>query len=418
MILSDARRPRPLANFPTHRGANQPASPLFDVFWRRLAANWTWGRLTLKLPDGSQRALTGTEAGHSAELTVSDYRFAVRVLKSGDIGFAEGYMAGEWDTPDLAVLLETLVHNYEHIRRLYDGSRMIQAVNWLGNKLNRNSRSGARRNIHAHYDLGNAFYQAWLDPSMTYSSARFEEPGQLLEEAQRAKYRSLARMMELQPGHSVLEIGCGWGGFAEFAAREVGAVVTGITISREQYEFARRRMFAAGLAERADIRLVDYRDIEGQFDRVASIEMFEAVGREYWPAYFGKLHDVLKPAGRAGLQMITIQGDLFDGYAARADFIQKYIFPGGFLPSESMVSPIIAQADLRWEKVERFGGDYADTLAQWSRRFEAAWEEVRAQDERFDESFRRLWRFYLAFCEAGFRSARTDVIQLSLARAA
>ena len=177
-------------------------------------------------------------------------------------------------------------------------------------------------------------------------------------------------------------------------------------------------MFAAGLAERADIRLVDYRDIEGQFDRVASIEMFEAVGREYWPAFFGKLHDVLKPAGRAGLQMITIQGDLFDGYAARADFIQKYIFPGGFLPSESMVSPIIAQADLRWEKVERFGGDYADTLAQWSRRFEAAWEEVRAQDERFDESFRRLWRFYLAFCEAGFRSARTDVIQLSLARAA
>ena len=151
------------------------------MFWRRLAANWTWGRLTLKLPDGSQRALTGTEAGHSAELTVSDYRFAVRVLKSGDIGFAEGYMAGEWDTPDLAVLLETLVHNYEHIRRLYDGSRMIQAVNWLGNKLNRNSRSGARRNIHAHYDLGNAFYQAWLDPSMTYSSARFEEPGQLLD---------------------------------------------------------------------------------------------------------------------------------------------------------------------------------------------------------------------------------------------
>lgn len=411
-----ARSPKTPIAFPGQ--ASKTPSPVFDILLRLLSANWSSGRLTLHLPDGSRRQLIGLQPGRAAEMTIGDFRFAARVLRSGDIGFAEGYIAGDWDTPDLAVVLETLVDNYDQIRRLYDGSLMARAVNWVGHRMNRNSRRGSRRNIHAHYDLGNAFYRAWLDPSMTYSSARFERPGQPLADAQRAKYRSMARMMDLQPGHSVLEIGCGWGGFAEFAAREAGAVVTGITISREQHELARRRMFEAGLAERVDIRLMDYRDVEGEFDRVASIEMFEAVGREYWPAYFGKLHDVLKPAGLAGLQIITIQDDLFDGYAARTDFIQKYIFPGGFLPSESTMSTVISRAGLRREKIERFGRDYADTLAQWARRFEAGWEEVRAQDARFDERFRRLWSFYLAYCEAGFRSGRTDVIQLSLARAA
>ena len=391
-------------------------SSVFDLLLRLLSANWTWGRLTLILPDGSHRRLVGRQPGHAAVMTIPSYNFAARVLKGGDIGFAEGYMAGEWETPQLAVLLETLVNNYDHIRRLFDGNPLMNAVNWLGHRLNRNSRRGSRRNIHAHYDLGNDFYRAWLDPSMTYSAARFEQSDQPLEAAQRAKYAALARLMDLKAGHTVLEIGCGWGGFAEFAAREVGATVTGVTISREQHDFARRRLFEAGLADKADIRLVDYRDVEGQFDRVASIEMFEAVGREYWPTYFSKVHGVLKPGGRAGLQIITIQDALFEEYDARTDFIQKYVFPGGSLPSEAKLAPVVARSGLTWGQAERFGRDYADTLAEWARRFEAAWSEIARTGAGFDERFHRLWRFYLAYCEAGFRSARTDVIQLTLNR--
>lgn len=392
-------------------------SPVFGLLLRLLSANWTWGRLTLVLPDGSHRRLVGKEPGHAAAMNIRSYNFAARVLKGGDIGFAEAYMAGEWDSPELPILLETLVNNYDHIRRLFDGNPLINGINWLGHRLNRNSRRGSRRNIHAHYDLGNAFYASWLDRSMTYSSARFERSGQSLEAGQDAKYASLARLMDLQPGHKVLEIGCGWGGFAEFAAREIGAVVTGITISREQHDFARRRLFEAGLAEKADIRLIDYRDVEGQFDRVASIEMFEAVGREYWPAYFAKLHEVLKPGGRAGLQIITIQDALFEEYDARTDFIQKYVFPGGSLPSEARLASVVADARLHKGEVERFGLDYAETLAEWARRFEAAWSDINRQGAAFDDRFRRLWRFYLAYCEAGFRSARTDVIQMTLHRA-
>jgi cyclopropane-fatty-acyl-phospholipid synthase len=215
---------------------------------------------------------------------------------------------------------------------------------------------------------------------------------------------------------SVLEIGCGWGGFAEFAAREVGARVTGVTISREQHDFARQRLFNAGLSDKASIELIDYRDVQGRFDRVASIEMFEAVGKEYWPAYFGKIHQVLGPGGRAGLQIITIQDALFDEYNARTDFIQKYVFPGGMLPSEAKLKPVIAEAGLAWDVVERFGQDYAETLRRWDERFQAAWSDIR-RIAGFDERFRRLWRFYLAYCEAGFRSERTDVVQLALSRA-
>jgi len=387
----------------------------FTLLLRLLAANWTFGRLTVLLPNGETHQLEGTQPGPAAVFDIKDYRFARRVLASGDIGFAEGYMAGEWESPQLAALLESFAHNYDHIRRLADGNPLMRAVNWLSHRMNRNSRSGSKKNIHAHYDLGNAFYAAWLDPTMTYSSARFTRAGMALEAAQREKYAALARLMQLGAGQSVLEIGCGWGGFAEFAAREVGARVTGITISREQYDFARQRIFNAGLAGQVDIQLIDYRDVQGRFDRVASIEMFEAVGIEYWPAYFGKIHDVLEPGGVAGLQIITIENALFGGYNKRTDFIQKYIFPGGMLPSEESLRPVIDRAGLAWREVERFGPDYADTLKLWDERFQAAWGDIRRMGG-FDERFRRLWRFYLAYCEAGFRSARTDVIQLALTR--
>jgi len=388
----------------------------FGLLLRLLTSNWTVGRLIVRLPGGASHRLEGSQPGPSATLEIRDYRFAGRVLASGDIGFAEGYMAGEWETPHLAALLEALARNGDHIRRLMVGNSMMKAVHWLSHRMNRNSRSGSRKNIHAHYDLGNAFYAAWLDPSMTYSSARFTRAGQALETAQREKYAALARAMDLHAGHSVLEIGCGWGGFAEFAARDVGARVTGITISREQYDFARQRIFNAGLSERADIQLIDYRDVQGRFDRVASIEMFEAVGEEYWPAYFGKIRDVLEPGGRAGLQIITIDDAVFSRYRKRTDFIQKYIFPGGMLPSESALKSVVADAGLDWRTVERFGQDYAETLRLWDERFQGAWDDIR-RISGFDERFRRLWRFYLAYCEAGFRSARTNVIQLGLSLA-
>ena len=387
-----------------------------SLLLRLLGANWTFGRLHVLTPDGERHVLEGRQPGLTATLDVKDWRFARRVLAAGDIGFAEGYMAGEWDSPQLATLLETLARNYDHIRRLFDGNPVMQAVNWVSHRMKRNSRRGSRKNIHAHYDLGNGFYAAWLDQTMTYSSARFAGPGTDLAEAQRAKYASLARMMELRAGHTVLEIGCGWGGFAEFAAKEIGARVTGVTISQEQHDFAKKRLFDAGLADRADVRLIDYRDVEGAFDRVASIEMFEAVGQEYWPTYFAKVRDVLKPGGRAGLQIITIRDELFEEYARRTDFIQKYVFPGGMLPSEDRLRPVIEREGLAWSGVERFGRDYADTLKLWDERFQAAWPDIRRMGG-FDERFRRLWRFYLAYCEAGFRSARTDVIQLALNRA-
>lgn len=390
------------------------APPAFRAALAVAGQNWEAGSLTFILPSGRELRIDGAAPGPDGRLVIRDFRFVGRVMASADIGFGEGFVAGEWDTPDLSALLEAFSLNFDRLQRLVEGNPLMRTVNFLAQAFHRNSRRGSRRNIHAHYDLGNAFYSRWLDSSMTYSSARYERPGQSLGDAQHNKYASLARDIGLEPSHHVLEIGCGWGGFAEFAAREVGARVTGVTISRAQCEFARKRLFEQGLADRADIRLIDYRDVQGQFDRVASIEMFEAVGETYWPAYFRKVRDVLSPGGRAGLQVITIRDELFCVYRARSDFLRKYIFPGGMLPSERRLREETDRAGLEWKTVARFGHNYADTLAEWARRFEAAWEEIRALG--FDERFRRLWRFYLSYCEAGFRAERTDVVQLGLAR--
>ncbi|MDE2486666.1 MAG: class I SAM-dependent methyltransferase [Alphaproteobacteria bacterium] len=387
----------------------------FRAALRLMARNWLSGSLCFVTPAGAELKLVGEKPGPSARMVIHNYRFMRRVLASAEIGLAEGYMAGEWDTPDLSALLEVLTLNLDRLQRMLKRNPAVRLVTRLRHLLNANTRAGARRNIHAHYDLGNAFYSRWLDETMTYSSARYQHPGQALEAAQIHKYRTLAASLELSPAHHVLEIGCGWGGFAEFAARDVGARVTGVTISREQYDFARRRIFEQGLAERADVRLIDYRDVDGQYDRIASIEMFEAVGERYWPAYFGAIRDRLTPGGRAGLQIITIRDELFDDYRRRPDFIQKHIFPGGMLPSEQRLRAETDSAGLSWAGIGRFGQHYADTLAEWAHRFEAAWDEIRPLG--FDERFRRLWRFYLSYCEAGFRTGRTNVVQLTLARA-
>jgi cyclopropane-fatty-acyl-phospholipid synthase len=398
------------ADWPDLRSA--PA--VFRSAIRIAARNWLWGSLTFVLPSGREVPIRGSQPGPDGRVVIRDFRCMRRVMAAGDIGFAEGYMAGEWDTPDLTAVLECVGLNFDRLHEIVGGNLVMRTIHRLTHLLRPNTRSGAKKNIHAHYDLGNAFYQRWLDPSMTYSSALFERDDQPLEQAQRHKYEALARSMELETSHHVLEIGCGWGGFAEFAAAEVGARVTGITISSEQYAFARKRLYDKGLAEKADIRLVDYRDVEGSFDRVASIEMFEAVGERYWPAYFDKIRTALAPGGRAGLQIITICDDVFEHYRSRADFIQKYIFPGGMLPSEQRLKAVTERAGLAWTGVNRFGQHYAETLKRWGERFEAAWDEVRPLG--FDERFHKLWRFYLSYCEAGFRSGRTDVVQLSLAK--
>ena len=391
------------------------APAVFRAALRIAARNWLWGSITFTLPSGREIPIRGSQPGPDARVTVNDFRCMRRVMTSGDIGFAEGFMAGDWDTPDLTTVLESAGLNFDRLHGLVHGHPLSRAVNYLAHLLNSNTRGGSRRNISAHYDLGNAFYERWLDSGMTYSSAWFEREGQSLVDAQRHKYAELARGMGLGPDHHVLEIGCGWGGFAEFAAREVGATVTGVTISREQYDFARKRIFENGLAEKADIRLIDYRDVEGQFDRVASIEMFEAVGERYWPAYFGKIHSALAPGGRAGLQIITIRDEFFDQYRKRADFIQKYVFPGGMLGSEKRLRQETERAGLQWREIARFGPHYAETLRLWAERFEASWAQVAPLG--FDERFRKLWRFYLSYCEAGFRTGRTNVVQLTLAKA-
>jgi cyclopropane-fatty-acyl-phospholipid synthase len=355
------------------RRALRGAPSVFRTALRMLSQNWGEGQLEVALPGGRLLTITGSQPGPTARLIVNDYSFMRRVMTSGAIGFGEAYMAGQWDTPDLPALLEVFSLNFDRLQRLVSGRPLMRLIHGLMHARRRNTRQGSRHNIHAHYDLGNAFYSAWLDPGMTYSSALFASPGQALQSAQEAKYAALAKSIGLQPSHSVLEIGCGWGGFAEYAAGHVGARVTGVTISRAQYEFARRRLFEQGLADRADIQLIDYRDVQGRFDRIASIEMFEAVGEAYWPTYFAKIRDLLAPAGRAGLQIITIRDELFEDYRRQADFIQKYIFPGGMLPSEDRLRQEMARAGLTWQAVSRFGGDYARTLSEWAARFQAAW---------------------------------------------
>jgi cyclopropane-fatty-acyl-phospholipid synthase len=377
--------------------------------------NLRGGLLTLVLPNGEALRF-GDDTPLHAALHIHDYRLLKRVMKSGDIGFAESFIAGEWSAPDLPATLTLLAANAEAIMRYFTGGWMGRAVNFLRHLGRVNTRAGARRNILAHYDLGNSFFEAWLDPSMTYSSARFDLGAETLDEGQRDKYRAIADRLDLQAGQHVLEIGCGWGGFAETAAGAYGAHVTGITISDAQMEYARVRMRRENLASLADIRRLDYRDVEGQYDGVVSIEMFEAVGEKYWPAYFSKIHDVLKPGGRAVLQIITIRDDLFAEYRRAADFIQHFIFPGGMLPSLERLREETAKAGLVWRGFEAFGASYADTLAEWARRFSAAWERIAPLG--FDERFKRLWLLYLGYCEAGFRTERTDVIQLELARPA
>lgn len=389
-----------------------------EPWWTRsllsgLSALWRAGGLTVILPNGAIRSLGDVSEDSRPVWQVRRWRTFARLLARGDIGFADGYMAGDWDTPDLAALLVAFAENYEALERIMSGSAVWRGVNAARHALARNSRRGSRQNIMAHYDLGNDFYAAWLDPGMTYSAALFEDATATLEQAQTAKYAALARAADIRPGQSVLEIGCGWGGFAEYLARELGVTVTAITLSPAQKAYARHRLELAGLSDRVSIQLVDYRDVEGVFDRIVSVEMFEAVGEAYWAAYFDRIRDLLAPGGVAGLQVITIREDLFEDYRRRPDFIQLQVFPGGMLPSETRLLDAARRSGLAGGVVRRLGQDYAETLYRWRTAFDAAWPRMAPA---FDARFRRLWRYYLSYCEAGFLTGRTDVVHVTLRR--
>lgn len=410
---SAATVPQSVDVTPANIGSIAGIPPLARMVFGALA-KIRHGSMTVTLPDGRRLVFRGAEPGENAELVIRDFRLTRRFFSGGDLGAAEAFLDGMWDSPNVTAFLQFFLRNKEALQDKMNGMPVARLFSRIGHLMRRNSKTGSRRNIEYHYDLGNRFYTQWLDPTMTYSAARFAHPGQDLSAAQINKYRSLAEQIDLKPEHHLLEIGSGWGGFAEYAAKEIGCRVTGITISKEQLAFARERMAQKQLSHKVDIRYQDYRDVDEKFDRIASIEMFEAVGEEYWPTYFRKVRDCLKPGGKAGLQIITIADRSFAAYRKRADFIQRYIFPGGMLPSPSVLRQQVAQAGLTWADNLEFGLDYAETLRQWRERFRAAWPDIRAQG--FDERFRRMWEYYFSYCEAGFRAGNIDVTQVTLAR--
>ncbi len=380
-------------------------------FLRRLLSRIEIGSLTVVTPEGERLRSAQGEVGPSAIIVLKRWRAIRRLLLDGEIGLAEAYRDGDLETPDLTALIELGARNDATLRRLVSGTLFARVLNKLRHHLNANTRAGSSRNIVAHYDLGNAFYGQWLDRSMTYSSALYGDSAETLESAQQRKLDKIVEMLGLKGGEHVLEIGCGWGALAERLARE-GCRVTAITLSPSQLAFAQERIAAAGLADRVTLRLQDYRDLTGQFDRIVSIEMVEAVGKAYWPSYFAKLRQSLKPGGCAVLQAITISEQVFESYVAGADFIQRFIFPGGCLPSNSALISQAGQAGLAITDRLQFGASYAQTLRDWRQRFQAQW--ARMVPLGFDEHFRRLWEFYLCYCEAGFRAGTTDVRLLKL----
>ncbi|HAU73976.1 MAG TPA: SAM-dependent methyltransferase [Agrobacterium sp.] len=373
----------------------------------RLLNNIHRGRLRITLPGGGTIEKSGTSEGIDAILVLHNWRAIRRLFVNGDIGFAEGFIENDWSTPDLTALIRFAAQNRDAFTKSMRGSLPMRLINRLAHGLNANTRRGSRRNIEAHYDLGNEFYRQWLDPSMLYSSAIFDLMTPTLEAAQQRKLERIAEKLQLTGNKDVLEIGCGWGALAIHLATQHNANVTGITLSPSQLRWAENAAEKTDKADRIKLKLQDYRDVKGQFDNIVSVEMFEAVGEAYWPSYFGTLKRCLKPGGRAVLQIISIEENRFDTYRRKADFIQKYVFPGGFLPSDSALEKAVWQAGLKLTEKELFGQSYALTLAEWRQRFHARWQTISLLG--FDERFRRMWDYYLCYCEAGFAEGTINV---------
>ncbi len=402
------------------------ASSIYDGFLSAVISWRVWlfrtwvarlpvGQLTVTFPSGRRETFNGARPGENAHLNIHDMRVVNRLISAGDLGLAESFMAGEWSTPDLSAIMRFGLVNEQALGTTLQKTTLHRLFDRLHHARHTNTRRGSRRNIAAHYDLGNVFYGHWLDPSMTYSSALFETLDEPLAPAQRRKYLRLAAQLDLQPGDQLLEIGCGWGGFAEIAARDYGCNVVALTLSREQAAYARDRMARAGLSGHVEVRLQDYRDVQGEFDKIVSIEMFEAVGEQYWSVYLDTLRERLAPCGKVALQIITMDEAYFDDYRQNPEFIQRYIFPGGMLPEPRVFQQAAAASRLAITDHFTFGRSYGETLRRWDMTFQNAWSEIKALG--FDDRFYRMWRYYLCYCEVGFDTGRIDVAHFTLQHA-
>ena len=370
------------------------------------------GRVDFILPDGRRFRAEGSKPGPVAEVKINNTDVFARLVREGDLGFCDAYLDGWWTTPDLQAFMDFIHADNDDMYDGFPGMALVRAWEKARFWFQSNTKRQALKNISYHYDLGNDFYSLWLDDTMTYSSALFNTSQESLEKAQIAKYASMVDQMGVKPGDHVLEIGCGWGGFAEYAAKERGLKVTGLTISKEQLEYAQNRIKNKGLSDKVNFKLQDYRDETGVYDGIASIEMFEAVGEKYWPVYFNKIKQCLKPGKQATLQIITIQDARWDVYRKSVDFIQKYIFPGGMLPSPSVLRQEIHRAGLSVQHSIEFGKSYSQTLRRWFEVFNNKWDNISAMG--FDDRFRRMWNFYLTSCAATFESGNCDVTQITL----
>ena len=413
-LLSRLNFSRPQENISSTK-QNQFSSKALLALLTQLSS----GHLKMTLPNGEKREFGNHDGDLQAEIQVLDWSVFKDIMSHGDIGFAESYIQGKWNTPDLKALLELAIRNRTILEKAiygnWYGSIFYRVKHWLRD----NSKSGSRKNIHAHYDLGNAFYTLWLDPTMSYSSAWFSEGDkQALADAQRAKIGRILDTLQTTPGDHILEIGCGWGGVMEESLRN-NRSITGLTLSTEQKSFADQRLSniqtKIGNAASFEVRLQDYRDCQERFDGIASVEMFEAVGEKHWPEYFEAIAKCLKTGGKACIQTIVIAEELFDRYRRNTDFIQQYVFPGGMLPSRSSFKASAAEAGLQIENEFAFGADYAKTLCIWRDNFNERLQEVRQLG--FDEAFIRLWNFYLMYCAAGFTERNIDVVQFTLSHA-
>ena len=391
---------------------NQQNLPRYFARVFDLVGKLNSGRVDFILPDGRRFRAEGSKPGPVAEVTINNPDVFARLVREGDLGFCDAYLDGWWTTPDLQAFMDFIHADNDDMYDGFPGMALVRAWEKARFWFQSNTKRQALKNISYHYDLGNDFYSLWLDDTMTYSSALFNTSQESLEKAQIAKYASMVDQMGVKPGDHVLEIGCGWGGFAEYAAKERGLKVTGLTISKEQLDYANKRIKSKGLSDKVNLKLQDYRDETGVYDGVASIEMFEAVGEKYWPVYFDKIKQCLKPGKQATLQIITIQDARWEVYRKSVDFIQKYIFPGGMLPSPSVLRQEIHRAGLSVQHSIEFGKSYSQTLRRWFEDFNNKWDNISAMG--FDDRFRRMWNFYLTSCAATFESGNCDVTQITL----
>ena len=394
----------------------QTRLPRYFVAAFDMAQRLRHGRLDFRLPDGRVFRAEGSKPGPVAEITIVNPDCFARLIRDGDLGFSEAYLEGWWTTPDLQGFMDLVHIDNAEVYDAFPGIDLVRMYERLRFWLRSNSKRQARKNIAHHYDLGNDFYRLWLDDSMTYSLALFRSGQESLEKGQEQKYASMVDQLGAKPGDHVLEIGCGWGGFAEYAAGKRGLRVTGLTISQAQHDYAVERIRRAGLSDMVEIKLQAYRDETGTYDGIASIEMFEAVGEKYWPVYFDTVMARLRPGAKATLQIITMQDARFEVYRKSVDFIQKYVFPGGMLPSPSVLRREVERAGLKVLGSIEFGKSYSQTLRRWNETFNQHWGEVASLG--FDERFRRMWNFYLTSCAGAFEGGNCDVTQITIARPA